>query len=250
MNRKRIMFMKPVSILIVDDNPHISKLLTMNLEKEGFVVIHAANGEEGFEKAKKEKPDLIISDVMMPKLDGISLCQKIRTETDISMVPFMFLTSIDADVTQKRGFRAGADQYLIKSEINREILLAKVREMLRHINKIQEIDAPQSGKFKGDLSELSLIEILQLLHINKKSGTLTIRRQYYPEATIYIDKGEIIHAVLGDDRDEKAMFIISVWKRGEFTFEQHEITNEPHTVKTSTLNIILESCRLQDSGKE
>ncbi len=242
--------MKQALILIVDDNPHISKLLSMNLEKEGFNVIHAANGEEGFDKAKKERPNLIISDVMMPKLDGISLCQKIRTETDISMVPFMFLTSIDADVTQKRGFRAGADQYLIKSEINREVLLSKVRDMLKHVNKINEIDAPQRGSFSGDLSELSLIEILQLLHINKKSGTLTIRRQYYPEASIVIKTGEIIHAELGDDRDEKAMFIISVWKRGEFTFKQHDITDEPQTVKTSTLNIILESCRLQETAND
>jgi DNA-binding response OmpR family regulator len=239
--------MKPTLILIVDDNPHISKLLAMNLEKEGFSVIHAANGEEGFEKVKKEKPDLVISDVMMPKLDGISLCQKIRTETDVSMVPFMFLTSIDADVTQKRGFRAGADQYLVKSEINREVLLAKVRDMLKHVSKINEIDAPQKGSFNGDLSELSLIEILQLLHINKKSGTLTIRRQYYPEASIHIKDGEIIHAQLGEDLDEKAMFIISVWKRGEFTFTQRDISQESRTIKTPTLNIILESCRLQET---
>lgn len=239
--------MKQALILIVDDNPHISKLLTMNLEKEGFRVIHAVNGEEGFEKAKKEKPDLIISDVMMPKLDGISLCQKIRTETDVSMVPFMFLTSIDADVTQKRGFRAGADQYLVKSEINREVLLAKVRDMLKHVNKINEIDAPQRGTFSGELSELSLIEILQLLYINKKSGKLTIRRQYYPDALIILREGEIIRAELGDDMDEKAMFILSVWKRGEFTFTQTDTSGEKQTIKTPTMNIILESCRLQET---
>ncbi len=240
--------MKTPVILIADDNPHISKLLTMNLEKEGFQVIHAVNGEEALKKVNTEKPDLVISDVMMPVLDGIALCQKIRTESAVPMVPFMFLTSIDADVTQKRGFRAGADQYLIKSEINRDVLMAKVNEMLKHVKKIREIDVPSRATFTGDLSELSLIEILQLLHINKKTGMLMIRRQYYPEAKIYVLKGEIIHAELGDDRDEKAMFVMSVWKRGEFTFSETDVLGIDRTVSSTTENIILESCRMAEQG--
>lgn len=236
--------MKNPTILVADDNPHISKLLTMNLEKEGFRVIHATNGEEALEKLELEKPDLVISDVMMPKLDGITLCQKIRTESSMPMVPFMFLTSIDANVTQKRGFRAGADQYLIKSEINRDVLLGKVGEMLKHVHKINDIDAPARSTFNGDLSELSLIEILQLLHIHKKTGHLAVRRPYYPEANVYVKDGEVLHAALGEDRDEKALLIMSVWKRGEFVYVQQDVDGVGKTITSTTENIIMESCRM------
>lgn len=237
--------MKKPTILIVDDNPHVSKLLTMNLEKEGFSVIHAENGEIGLEMVEREKPDLVISDVIMPKLDGIAMCERIRTKSSSRMVPFMFLTAVDADVTQRRGFRAGADQYVVKSEINREELLVKIQDMLKRASKISEMQAPMHASYNGDLSELSLIEILQLLHINKKTGSLTIQRPHYPAAKIYVDQGEIIRAELGEDLDEKAMFIISVWKRGEFNFVQEKLKDIPRTVKTTTENIIMESFRLQ-----
>lgn len=237
--------MKKPTILLVDDNPHVSKLLLSNLEKEGFTVLHAENGEVGLETAEREKPDLIISDVLMPKLDGIAMCQHIRTKSSIPMVPFMFLTAVDADVTQKRGFRAGADHYVVKSEINKEELLAKIKDMLRRTDKLNAMKTPSRATFNGDLSELSLIEILQLLHINKKTGTLTIRRPHYPEAKIYVDQGEIIRAELGEDLDEKAMFIVSAWKRGAFDFVQEKIDAVPRTVKTTTDNIIMESFRLQ-----
>lgn len=144
---------KPV-ILIVDDNPHITKSLTLNLEKEDFTVIHADNGESGLELANREKPDLIISDVLMPKMDGIAMCEQVRTRSSIPMVPFMFLTAIDADVTQKRGFRAGADHYFVKSEINREELVAEVRKMLKRADKITEIDAaPKAPRRKSGRAE-------------------------------------------------------------------------------------------------
>lgn len=236
--------MKSPTILIADDNPHIAKLLTMNLEKEGFHIIHATDGEEALRMVNAEKPDLVISDVMMPRLDGIALCQRIRTESSMPMVPFMFLTSIDADVTQKRGFRAGADHYLIKSEISRDVLVAKVNDMLKHVHKINQIGAPSNSTFTGDLSELSLIEILQLLHIHKKSGRLTIRRPRYPEAVVTVRQGDIVHAELGEETDEKALLVMSVWKRGEFTYEESQVTDVPKTITSTTEDIIMESCRM------
>lgn len=238
--------MKPV-ILIVDDNPHITKSLTLNLEKEGFSVVHADNGETGLELVERAKPDLIISDVLMPKMDGIAMCEQVRTRSSIPMVPFMFLTAIDADVTQKRGFRAGADHYFVKSEINREELVVEVRKMLKRADKITEIDAAPRASFGGSLSELSLIEILQLLHINKKTGTLTIQRPHYPSAKICVDQGEIIRAELGEELDEKAMFILSAWKRGNFNFVQEPVSGIPCTVKTATHDIIMESFRVQSN---
>ncbi|HNL28036.1 MAG TPA: response regulator, partial [bacterium] len=236
--------MKPTVILIVDDNPHISKLLTMNLEQSAFTILHAMDGEEGLAKIKTDKPDIVISDVMMPKLDGIAMCQQVRTGSDVPMVPFIFLTSMDSDITQKRGFRMGADQYLIKSEINRDTINGKVNEILKHIRKIEEIRSQNSDTFKSDLGELSFIETLQYLYLQKKTGTLTVVRQFYPEGKIIVRNGEILSATVGDDKDEKALLTISGWKRGTVQFLSDDVSAITPTVKTSTENIILESCRL------
>lgn len=230
------------TILIVDDNPHISKLLTMNLEKEGFRVLHATDGEEGYARVQDDRPDLVISDVMMPRMDGIALCQKIRVESVTPMIPFMFLTSIDSDVTLKRGFRTGADQYLIKSEISRDILMGKINDMLKHCRKIEDISkTPQA--FKGELSELSLVEILQFLHLRKSGGTLTLARPSYPEGTVTLHQGRAVSAMLGTDRDEKALHLMSGWKRGTFSFVDIDMSSVRPTIMTPMAEIILNSCR-------
>lgn len=230
------------TILIVDDNPHISKLLTMNLEKEGFRVLHATDGEDGYARIQSDRPDLVISDVMMPKMDGITLCQKIRVESVTPMVPFMFLTSIDSDVTLKRGFRTGADQYLIKSEISRDILIGKINEMLKHCRKLEDISKTPKA-FKGELSELGLVELLQFLHLQKSGGPLTLVRPSSPEGTVILHQGRAVSATLGNERDEKALHVMSGWKRGSFSFVEIDMSSVKPTIMTSTPELILNSCR-------
>ena len=97
-------------ILIVDDNEHVLKLLKISLEKANYEVYQAMNGDEGLEKAIEVLPDLIISDVMMPMTDGIEFCWMIRDNSPIPMVPFIFLTSLEDQEMEIRGFRAGAWQ--------------------------------------------------------------------------------------------------------------------------------------------
>lgn len=230
-----------MKILIVDDNPHISKLLTMNLEKEGFGVLHAADGEEGLQKISSDRPDLVISDVMMPKLDGISMCLKIRTESPTPMIPFMFLTSIDSDVSLKRGFRTGADQYLIKSEISRDMLMSKINEMIRHLKKLKDL-ATEGAAIRGELSELSLIEILQWLHLRQETGVLTLQRPSTPEGTVRLKNGEVLTAAMGEEKNERALHIMSGWKRGSFAFD-HAEESTPASIRIPTLELILSSCR-------
>ena len=95
-------------ILIVDDNEHILKLLKISLEKAGYDVTVAHNGDEGLERANEVSPDLIISDVMMPLTDGIEFCWMVRENSSVPMVPFVFLTSVSDKEMEIRGFRAGA----------------------------------------------------------------------------------------------------------------------------------------------
>jgi two-component system, OmpR family, alkaline phosphatase synthesis response regulator PhoP len=115
------------TILVVDDEQNIVELATMYLEQEGFRVISARDGEAALERAKSDRPALIVLDLMLPKLDGWQVCRKIRAESDL---PILMLTARDDDVDKIVGLEIGADDYMTKPFNPRE-LVARVKAILR-----------------------------------------------------------------------------------------------------------------------
>ncbi|MFH1679460.1 MAG: response regulator, partial [Candidatus Eisenbacteria bacterium] len=102
------------TILVVDDEPAIVASLAYCLEMEGFRVITASNGEDAARKILKVVPDLIISDIMMPGVDGYELCRRIRSYYKTRQVPFLFLTARSAAESKVRGMKLGGDDYITK----------------------------------------------------------------------------------------------------------------------------------------
>ncbi|MFC7356436.1 response regulator transcription factor [Jejudonia soesokkakensis] len=145
---------KETKILLVDDEPDILEIVGYNLTSEGYNVFTAENGLEAISKAKKHNPHLIILDVMMPKMDGIEACEKLRKIPELSETVITFLTARGEDYSQVAGFEAGADDYITKP-IKPKVLLSKVKALLR--------------RFKESTEEESLIKI----------GKLTINREEY-----------------------------------------------------------------------
>src|SRR4051812_22579906 len=125
----------------------VVRLLRVNLDKAGFRVLTAANGEEGLELVAAEQPDLVILDVMMPGLDGYAICQRIR---ELSLVPVVLLTAKSEQVDKLRGFEVGADDYLTKPFSPPE-LLARVRAVLRRTQQSAPSGVP-SVVHCGDIS--------------------------------------------------------------------------------------------------
>lgn len=123
---------KKITILIVDDEIDIQEFLTYNLKKEGFNIITANNGEEAIQIVKQMSPDLILLDVMMPKIDGIETCRMIREDISIVQPIIAFLTSRSEDYSQIAGFEAGADDYITKP-IRPRLLVTKVYSLLKRI---------------------------------------------------------------------------------------------------------------------
>ena len=105
---------KDTKILLVDDEPDILEIIGYNLSTEGYRVLTAENGVEAIVQAKKHRPHLIILDVMMPKMDGIEACEKIRAIPDLNETVITFLTARGEDYSQVAGFEAGADDYITK----------------------------------------------------------------------------------------------------------------------------------------
>jgi len=120
-------------ILLVDDEPDILEILSYSLESGGFKIYKANNGLEAIEIAEKIIPDLIIMDVMMPKMNGIEACNRIRKSNNLKDVIITFLSARSEDFSKIAGFEAGADDYITKP-IKPKVLLSKVKALLRRKN--------------------------------------------------------------------------------------------------------------------
>ena len=131
---------KDIKILLVDDEPDILEIIGYNLSVEGYQIITAENGVQAIKKAKKERPQLIILDVMMPEMDGIEACEQIRKVPELSNTIITFLTARGEDYSQMAGFDAGADDYITKP-IKPKVLTSKVKALLRRIKETEPSEA-------------------------------------------------------------------------------------------------------------
>ena len=118
-----------MKVLVVDDDPDIRELVAFKLEQVGHAVTTENDGETGLAAALADVPDLILLDVMMPKLTGIEVCQKLRDDARTANVPVMLITAKAQEVDVERGFAAGADDYIVKPFSPRE-LATRVEAML------------------------------------------------------------------------------------------------------------------------
>ena len=125
---------KDIKILLVDDEQDILEIVGYNLTQEGYTIVTASNGREAVSKAKKELPQLIIMDVMMPEMDGMEACEAIRKIPELASVIITFLTARSEDYSQVAGFDAGADDYITKP-IKPKLLVSKVKALLRRLKE-------------------------------------------------------------------------------------------------------------------
>lgn len=128
-------------ILIVDDEPDILEFLQYNLRKEGYEVVTANDGRQAIAVAEKEKPGLIILDIMMPELDGVETCRLLRTKKEFQEVPIAFLTARDEDFSQITALDVGGDDYITKP-VKPRVLVSRINALLRRAGRGN--DATQS----------------------------------------------------------------------------------------------------------
>ncbi|CAL2075282.1 response regulator transcription factor [Tenacibaculum dicentrarchi] len=128
-----------VKILLVDDEPDILEIVGYNLKSEGYQVFTANNGAEAVKLAKKVTPHLILLDIMMPQMDGIEACEKIRNIKSLENVIISFLTARGEDYSQMAGFDAGADDYITKP-VKPKVLVSKIKSLLRRLKTEDKTD--------------------------------------------------------------------------------------------------------------
>ncbi|MFT7072267.1 response regulator transcription factor [Patiriisocius sp. Uisw_017] len=163
---------KDITILLVDDEPDILEIIGYNLSSEGYNVVTADNGIKAIDKAKKAKPQLIILDVMMPEMDGIEACEKLRAVPELSETVIAFLTARGEDYSQVAGFEAGADDYITKP-IKPKVLLSKVKALLRRFKSTEKSqDSVQAGNITINREEYKIYVGKQGMVLPKKEFEL------------------------------------------------------------------------------
>jgi two-component system alkaline phosphatase synthesis response regulator PhoP len=121
-------------VLIADDEPDILEILKYNLQKEGYEVITARDGDEAIDKAKRTQPDLVVLDMMMPRKTGMEVCSVLRAQQQFKDTLILFLTALSDEATQLKGFDTGADDYISKP-VSTSVFVSKVNALFRRVKK-------------------------------------------------------------------------------------------------------------------
>lgn len=210
-------------ILLIEDDADISELVQYNLEREGYKVYASADGEIGLNQAVKIKPDLIILDLMLPGLDGLSVCRKLRANPDTAETPILMLTAKGEESDIVIGLEMGADDYVAKPFSPKE-LLARIRAVLRR-PRLNQAGGPESRRVVGPITidaerhevylreaslSLTLAEYRLLFALTSRPGRVFTREQLLEKITggetYVIDRNVDVHIrairkKLGDDAE-------------------------------------------------
>ncbi|NNE16506.1 MAG: response regulator transcription factor [Saprospiraceae bacterium] len=196
-------------ILIVEDEQDIVEFLEYNLAKEGYILETAYDGEEGYEKAINFKPDLILLDVMMPKMDGIEMCEKIRTEAKMKDVLIAFLTARSESFTHISALDSGGDDFINKP-IKPNVLKSRVKALLR--------------RHPGNKKETNEVITFGKMTINKESFTVEINDKTIPLAKKEFELLDLLISKPGKVF-KRAEILQKVWGRevivGDRTIDVH-----------------------------
>lgn len=159
----------PKKILVVEDERDILQLVKLYLEKEGFRVHTASTGTEGLRQAKQETPDLIILDLMLPEIDGLEICKRLRSHSDTAMMPIIMLTAKAEESDTVIGLELGADDYVTKP-FSPKALIARVKALLRRVDR-----TPEDGQSRFQYRDLVVDLVRHEVTVKKEEIPLTAK---------------------------------------------------------------------------
>ena len=182
------------TILIIDDEADIRDILSYNLKKEGFNVHAAENGPLGIKLAELHKPDLILLDVMMPEMDGIEVCEHLKSDAATKNILICFLTARSEDYSQIAGFEAGGDDYVSKP-VKPKVLVSRINAILRRPIENMSLASIEDKKLVIDRNRYLVLKNGVSIHLPKKEFELLALLASKPEKVF--DRGFILETVWG-----------------------------------------------------
>ncbi len=248
-------------ILVVGDSPALVRGLAASLEKEGYAVETSADGEEGLAAAERQTPDLVVTDVEMPKMDGWTLVRRMRATSDLALVPVIILAPVETAEERIRGFRLGADDFLPKPIRFEEVAL-RVGRALSRGKRITTAIQKQTTKrdtegrempaLRGTLEQIGLPSVLTILEMERKTGLIAVTRDE-PEETgrIFLRQGRVVSARVDGKEglaNAEAVFYLLGWASGRFLFRSREV-EEADEIRCPTPRLLMEGTRRLDESR-
>jgi DNA-binding response OmpR family regulator len=210
--------MKKYKILVVDDEPHFLNIMELQLVARGYAVATAGDGLDGFTTAVKQRPDLILADIMMPNIDGYELCKQIKIHPELKTIPVIFLTAKTDPRSLAQGYSVGGARYITKP-FDTEELFKAIDLRLKDADKTRKLYANKAKKFCGELKVVSIFSLLDMFSLNRWYGSIDIERTL-DQGRLEIRAGDIARCLLGGREQPDALMTVLGWTEGKFTAQR------------------------------
>jgi uncharacterized protein (TIGR02266 family) len=235
------------TVLVVDDSDGHRIVAIRSLRAIGFDVLSANDGLEGLGVAIRERPDVILTDVNMPRMDGWKLLRMIRSRPNLASTPVIFLTTLTDDAQRLKGYRLGVDDYLGKPFQGAE-LAARVERVLARSRS--HAGASGNQALRGDLSQVALTSLLSLAEMERRTGSLLLLRDD-ETITLLLREGAVVRIDLpprhADKRGIERFFHALSWGEGQFELSAAEVSVQDE-MELPTSFVLLEYARRQDEA--
>jgi uncharacterized protein (TIGR02266 family) len=237
-----------LSIVIVDDDHGCRTLAAQPFRTRGDYVRVAPDGFEALAQCLKETPDVIVSDVHMPKLDGWQLLRMCRSRPTLSSVPFLFLTTLTGEEERLRGYQLGVDDYVSKPFRGKE-LQARVDRVVARVQKAAHALA-QKKTLRGDLSSVGMPSVLGFLELERKTGELLVIGA--KKAQLFLRDGRLlrveIDGLVVEAASIEVIYDLLGWRIGQFEFAAHDVPISEDLYDTTITALLLAHAKFTDDA--
>jgi uncharacterized protein (TIGR02266 family) len=235
---------RALNIVLADDDRLSLAAAASCFRARGDIVITASNGLDALAACLKQPPDVILSDVQMPKMDGWQLVRMVRGRPSLSSIPFIFFTQLRGEDERLRAYQLGVDDFVGKP-CNAELLLSRADRLIARLG--QNRSPVRQKTLRGDLEQVSLPSVLNFLELERKTGVLLLVGAY--TARVFIAEGRALRI----ERESDALALspralmnqLLSWKSGQFEFAVGEVAG-PDLLGCSLMTLLLDHARIND----
>jgi CheY-like chemotaxis protein len=227
-------------ILLVEPNADLARILYEYFGRYDLEIIRASDAQQGLEAARRERPDLVLSETELPGADGLALVRALRVDSDLRDAPFILLSSDSSPEHRLASLESGANDYVLKPFSMKELVLRCQRQ-------ITDNRRSKPGELSGDLSRFKTTDILQMLEANQATGVLNVEGDVGGE--IHLLDGYICGGFAGRLRGEEAVYRLIPVRRGRFHFLRTNIRSNIQNLR-STTEFMMEALRRHDESEK
>ncbi len=225
-------------IVVVDGDPKNLQILRESLESADFEVTTSGNGEDAWTMIQTRRPDIIVSEVDIPGIDGFQLLQRLQGDPGSSAIPMVFLTNRRNLQDRIKSLRTGVKDYMIKPLHVKEVI-ARLQMILRRLESLQNDDSGNNRKIVGRLEDSSVEKLVESYGAEQKTGVLSLYDHQNRNGEIYFRNGSVVNARLDSFRAEKAVYQMLPWDNGHFIMTLKDVNVEDE-ITVSNLGLLLQ----------